>query len=864
MDNTYSAHVEMAAELISPATHFGFMPGTDRQLFTWASALKFYRKIAVASDRVVYSEIGRSTEGLPFVALTISAPENLVSIGELQAVQARLADPRGLGDDEANVLIEKGRAVVLINCGIHPAEVGSSQMAPLLVHELATRNDATFREIRENVVLVLIPSANPDGMDLVTQWCDRTKGTPAEGTWPPQISHKYVGGENNRDWFTQTQIENRLVVDHVLNKWFPHIDLDMHQQEPDGPRLVVPPYIEPVDPDIDPTLNAFTNEVGASIMLDLTAAGLRGVASRTIYQAYSPHLSYSQHHGAVRILTEAASCEIATPISIPSSSLRIMGNLNPAKAGLDNPAPWPGGRWGLDDIVAYDKAAALSVLSFAARRRRALLANILQVQRRSVKRSQPFAFIIPGDQPDPERIAELVEILRRGLVEVERIETPLTANRTTYSVGSFVIRLAQPFGNYAKTLLERRPYPAATLYPGGPPKAPYDVATHCFPLCFGVRVDAVATPFVAKSQPVRQRLPLAGRVRGEGDGFLLRANVNYSYCAATAFLKDGGRVSRFGTPVLDGTYPAGTFVLHGLTVSGAERVAATTGADVVALGTAGVPLLWQVMPRIALYKPHMTGFTVCDEGWLRFVLEQYGFPITTIHNADVRGGELARNFDVVILASQVAKDLICGQDPREFPGVVPSNRDMPDAEEDLSHLRLSYPHPYAGGIGELGARRLATFVEQGGVLIAIDASSQVALRYLLVSVSDALAGIGRDDFNCPGSLLRLGVDTTQPIGWGLEHEVAAMCLNSPAFRVDPGATVVARHVAANSLLAGWVKGAERLAGLAALVEAPLGRGRVILFGFRPHFRAQMRGTYRFLFNAILSAGLERPAASTTE
>lgn len=844
--------------MLTPNEHFGFEPGTSRRLITWAAAVEYYQAIAARSDRVRCDVRGKSTLGAPFLALTISSPANLARYDHLKSIQQRLADPRNLANDQAEALIDEGRAIVTIGCSIHPAEVGAAQMAPLLVHELASRDDPETRAILDEVILILLPSVNPDGMKLVTDWYERTKGTLAEGTWPPEISHKYVGGENNRDWVMHTQVENRLVVDHVFNAWLPHLELDMHQQEPDGPRLVVPPYIDPVDPDVDPSLTALANQVGATIAADLTASDLRGVASRTLYQLYSPHTNYAQHHGGVRILTEAASCELASPVTIVPSAFRIMGGVDPAVPGVDNPAPWPGGAWRLEDVVAYDKAAAYAVLRFAAGRRRALVANFARIFRDALRRERPYAFVIPGDQSDQARVAELIEVLLRGKVVVERSRAAIEANRTRYPAGTFVVRLKQPFGGYAKTLLEKREYPAPSQYPGGPVRPPYDIATHCLPLYFGLRVDQVNEPFDAELEPLDAPPRSVGRVAGGGRVFLLSATGNQSTAAAAELLRNGARATRVVTRVeaADRQWPAGAYVFRDCDTGLIREIAHEFQVDITAVQSLECEERRQRLPRLALYKPSMTGFAVCDEGWARFVLERHGLTPMSLSNVDVRTGDLAARFDVIIVASMLAKDLLTGQDPREFPGVPPSNRDLPPVEEDTSTLRLSLPAPYAGGLGELGMRQLRAFVEAGGTLIALDSSCDAVIDHLGVPVENALRGLSRDAFSCPGSLLRLIVDAEHPIGWGVEREVAALCLHSPAFAVGDEARAVARHVSSGHLVSGWLRGGERLSGRAALVEASLGRGRVILFGFRPHFRAQARGTYRLLFNAILSAGLE--------
>jgi hypothetical protein len=499
----------------------GFEPGDDRKLAEWPVLVRYFQALARASDRVEIRELGKTTLGAPFIALAISSPQNLRQLERYRRISASLADPRGFRTTrEAQDAVRTGKAIVLITSSIHSTEVGGHLSPVLLAHRLATDTSAATRAILDNVIVWLVPSLNPDGVTIVSKWYSRTIGTPAEGTEPPELYHHYTGHDNNRDWYAFTQVETRLTVDSLYSVWHPQIVHDIHQMGSEGARLFVPPYLDPIEPSVDPLLVDGTSALGTAMAWELAGQGKTGISVNSTYDAWTPARAYAHYHGAVRILSETASADLASPVDMAFGRLEARARgYNPRERSWNFSNPWPGGRWTLRDIVGYQTEGAYALLVQAANYRQRWLANFLTVGQRAVRgwKDWPYAYVIPARQ-DSVALGALFGILQRGQVEIRTAQQALTVQGQRFATGTYVVVLRQPYAAFAKTLLEVQRYPDRRLYPGGPPERPYDVTAHTLPLLFGLTAVAARDSIRVPLSPVLGPLPQAAGKWGGGAG----------------------------------------------------------------------------------------------------------------------------------------------------------------------------------------------------------------------------------------------------------------------------------------------------------------------------------------------------------
>ncbi|MEO8259000.1 MAG: M14 metallopeptidase family protein [Acidobacteriota bacterium] len=833
----------LGAQVPAPAAHFGFRIGSDGRLADADGIERYFETVAARSDRVRIVDLGPTTGGRRTLAAIVSAPDNIRNLDQIQAANQRLADPRRLTPDEARRIAAAHPAIVAIGGGIHASEVGATQAAIELLYEMTTSDAAETLDVLRHVVLILIPSFNPDGHRLVVDWYRKMQGTPFEGGPMPWLYHQYAGHDLNRDAFMMNTAESRSRARFFYTEWHPQVLLSMHQMDSSGPRMFVPPVADPIDRNYDPIIWREAALLGGAMALELQRDGRAGVVSNAIYDYYWPGYEDSAPlgHNTVCLLTEVARVRVATPITVTADQLRGVNGPPAGAPQINLPDPWPGGPWTLRDIVDYELSAARGLLHAAAAYRERIVQNFYDMGRRAVEDGQrggPFAFVIAAGQFDPHATARLEQLLLDGRIELHRALEPFVADGQPFPAGTDIVLLAQPYRAYVKTLLERQDYPARRPAAGGPPERPYDVAGWTLPAQMGVEVRTIARPF---DPPRMERLttarPAAAALGGETKPafYLIDARGNGGAIAVNRLTAAGAGVSwlRGAVDVEGVTYPAGTLLVADSDVARpiVETIAAEIGLRVSGVrrrpAVAAVPI---GTARIALYRPWTDNN---DEGWTRWLLDQYEFKFASLADAEVRAGGLRRRYDAIILPSAPAEQLRAGN---------------PDGE---------MPPEYEGGLGEAGVAALKAFVAAGGTLICLDQAGGLAIADLGLPVRDIAHQAGSDEIFCPGSILRIELDPTAAGAYGMPPQTAGFFAFSSAYEVTKGAEarvrVVARYGQTDLLVSGWLEGEAALAGRPAAVEVTSGAGRVILLGFPVQHRGQSDATFRLLFNALFTA-----------
>ena len=823
----------------SPRDVLGLEVGADSVLADWSQIGTYMSALATASECVRLDTVGRTTLDRPLLLVTFTAPKNQARLSTIKQHQALLADPRRLTPELEDSLIRSTPAVVFINNNIHSTEIGSSQFSMLLAHQLAT--DDRYQELLHDVVVLMTPSANPDGLDMVVNWYRRYKGSAFEGGPLPWLYHHYVGHDNNRDWYMLTQVESQALARVLYQEWFPEIVWDVHQMGNRGARMFLPPFSDPVNPNLDPILVEATNLVGTAMAAALYDAGKTGVQHQARFDLWwhGGFRTVPARHNMIGILSEAASAQLASPIFQDPDSFRAEDR------GISYPDPWRGGNWGIGDIIEYELIAANGLITLAAVNREQFVRRFVTLGKRAVaagKAGNPYAYLIPPEQHDPWAATVLANALLASGVEVLRAGDDFMADGNHYGKGTLIIPMAQPFRSHVKDLLEVQTYPDIRQYPGGPPQTPYDVAGWTLPMQMGVSTPRIDAAFVVDAEPVGTVTVPPGSVHGSGTQWVLANRVTMESRTIAEALKDGARLWLTREPVtLAGTtLPVGSVVLEDPAQPSrlTERIEHDTRAyGFDAWGTSGLqptPSVLDRLPRIGLYKPWTASM---DEGWTRWVLEDHGIPYVTVTDSMIRAGDLRRALDVLLLPDLDEASIIAGR---------PAS---------------ATPQQYAGGMTEAGAQHVAAFVRAGGTLVTIDGSSEFAISLLGLPARNVLrAGRSRgvpssDLFYAPGSVFEVELDRGSSLASGARDTTYVYYSRGAAFDADGPARVVARYVS-EPLRSGFALNQEALGGRAALVAVHVDRGRAILFGFLPQFRGQPYGTFKLLFNALLLGSFE--------
>jgi len=841
-----AAAAAFAADVPTPESVLGHKPGDDFYLANYEDALGYFKKLATSSNRIKLVRVGKTTQGREWFMAFISSPENLAKLDHHKEISRRLATARGLTTAQARQLAQEGRAIIHIDGGLHATEVANAQHTIQLGYDLVARDDPEYARIRDQVITELWFSINPDGQDAVAGWYRQNVGTPFEVSPLPTLYQEYVGHDNNRDGYMLNMIESQVVTKATLDSQ-PLVFYTHHQSAPFPGRIYLPPFNEPISSNMHPLMVRWLNLLGTSMATYLDQRGMPGSMHKESFDVWYP--GYLDNIGnfrhSISFFTETALYRYATPHFYTVDD--FPANRRDLRPEMLYASPWKGGWWRLADACRYMHGASMAVLNLAAKYRESMLFNRYQAATDTIQhfeKEPPFAYLIPRVQRDAPTAATLLEKLMLHGIEVHQSSNP----------DAWVILMNQPFAGLVKELFEPQKYPEIR-------DRPYDVTGWTLPFQMGIEVQPVTTPISAE---MRASLKPVTSITGLAAPFTLKSNA--SYRAMNQILAAKGNVTISGDDV----------AVADLDKSKLDSILAGNRLRAPGAAKEGAKALKPA--RIGLYRPWVASM---DEGWTRWILEQFNFPFTNVYNPDIIRGHLRDRFDVILIPDMPARTILEG------------------------HRSGTIPDRYAGGIGDQGSDELRDFVRDGGTLITFNNASQFAIDQFKLPVENALpAGAGRGGaaaeapvtatatpaapapttgaappptgaagggrgagrggapttpttgaaFFCSGCLVKIHVeDAKNPLVAGLPADPIVMFERGPAFdtKSDFKGTVLARYSRdRNPLMSGYLTGHERIQGKAAAVDVTYGKGRVLLLGFRPQWRGQSHGSYKFFFNAL--------------
>ncbi len=835
-----------AQDIPDPESYFGFKPGADYKLIRWDKIVSYFDILGEKSPRIVVKDLGKTTLGNPFLLAIISSPENLSRLEKYKEISKKLAQGK-ISNEAAADLAKEGKTIALITCSMHADECGPANMSPELAFSLATSDSPEIKKVLDNVILLLIPSWNPDGNIMVTDWYNQNLGTPFGSSPMPWLYHHYTGHDINRDGFMHTQIEVRYVNDILYHEWFPQLFMDMHHMGKSDARLVLSPLFDPRHPSIDPLVTRQIELTAAYMHTLLEENGKTGVMHYAKWNEWrmSAIHTNSLWHNVINILFEAASAQMASPVFQKESDFeKLSGGLGQDgnKQSVNYPSPWKGGWWRFRDIVEYAYLSCLGLLESGSIHRERYLLNMYRMARNSIEKGEtiaPYAFVIPRDQKDPNRVAKMINILISNGAEIHQATGSFKANDTAYPSGTYVIKLSQAYRPFIIDILSPQHYPDRRLYPGGPPESTFDITGWTLPYQMGVDVVEAKSSFSADLVPVLKAEPPKGSLQGSGKTYLIDHNVIDSYRAVNRLLKEGNSVHWSKKSFVSGgkQYPAGTILASGRKIGDVIGKVANEFSLQIAAGNPTTDFYALQPLKLGLYQPWMASM---DEGWTRWIFDTWEFPYTTLHNSDLQNVNLKSDYDVIVLPDMGSAGIING-----YP-------------------KGSIPEKYAGGIGEAGLAALKKFVSEGGTLITLNDSIQLPIDLFGLPLKDISNAYPSTEFFCPSAILKVELANDHPLTFGMGSSSDILSYGSPLLdfltteelskRKDglpvSDLKVVASFPDSDPFRSGRLIGEGVLHKKPVLIEAAYGKGKIVMFAFHPQHRAQTHGTFMLFFNSL--------------
>ena len=877
----------------TPKEHFGFNIGDDYMLANYTNAEAYFKKLAAVSDRVVLQPIGKTEEGRNQYIMIISSPQNLKKIDFYKDISQKMARAEGIDKATARKLSEEGKPVVWIDGGLHANEVVATQQLIELYYQLLSRNDKETLRILDDVI-ILLSQVNPDGQELMSNWYMQEKDPKKRNMNIPTLYQKYIGHDNNRDFYMNNMSESENISRQQYIDWMPQIIYNHHQTSPAGAIVAGPPYRDPFNFTLDPMLITGIDGVGAAMINRLNAEDKPGF-TRLSGSPYSTWWNGGLRttpyfHNMIGILTETYGSP--GPVEIPVVPSRLI----PDNA---TPNPVKPQSWNFRKSIDYSISMSYAVFDYASRNGDLLLYNIYKMGKNSIDKGntdtwtlQPKmvdslkrmaeksqqgergvagrsagratlkmydsifadpslrdarAYIIPADQADFPTAIKFINALIKSGILVHQATADFTVGNKKYPSGSYVVRTNQAFRPHVIDMFEPQDHPNDFQYPGGPPIRPYDAAGWTLAYQMGVEVDRVLEEFKAPLQSVgygNLQSP-AKKQLAKANGYLLSSEINNSFIAANDLLKAGVEVFRT-TGVVEGM-PAGSFYVSSKGVSVLNNTGADLGLNPKPINTKPAALQKINPARIALYDQYGGSM---PSGWVRWIMEQYHFPFQVVYPKDIDAGNLNSKYDVILFISG---------------GIPPYGRSFPSREVKEDGIPKEFRHMLGSISIDKSIPQLKTFMEKGGSVVTVGSSTALAY-HLDLPVKNAITEINDEGnevslsgtkYYIPGSILKAEVDLSNPANWGMKKEANMVFNNSPVFNltaqsVSAGIRPLAWYGHDAPLKSGWAWGQSYIKDGVAAFEAPVGKGKLYAFGSEITFRAQAHNTFKMLFNQLYS------------
>jgi len=844
---------QSTTDVITPEQNFGFTPGSDRMLFTYEDLIDYLQKLDQASPKLKMVEIGKSPLGRTMYIAFISSEANINNLDNLKEINRKLALDPDLKTDERDQLIKDGKIFVLATLSMHSGEVGPSQSAPIIAYDLITTTDPIKLQWMENVVYMMVPCHNPDGMNMVVNHYNKYKGTKYEGSSLPGIYHKYVGHDNNRDFVTLSQSDTKAIAKVYSQDWFPQVMVEKHQMGSRGPRYFVPPMHDPIAENVDASVWNWTWIFGSNMVKDMTEKGLAGVSQHYLFDDYWPGSTETcLWKSVIGMLTEGASVKYATPIYVEPNELGAYGKgLSEYKKSINMSMLWEGGWWRLSDLIQYEIESTMSILKTASLQHDEILFFRNEVCRKDVEKGKtqaPYYYILPIKQHDQSELVILINLLREHGVTVFQLNNNVMLDGKMFEKGDFVVPLAHPFRAFIKEVLEKQKFPVRHYTPNGEMIKPYDITSWSLPLHQGVKAVEVSTrskDLESALVTVESDINFADEKFGEYWAIVFPSSNNESYRVVFELLKNGAKIERTlsENKIDNQVIPAGSFLVKNKVKNGLSV------APIILKEEQDISTEIITLPRVALVE---TYFHDMDAGWTRYVFDTYQIPYKVLRPGDFEKTDLVKSFDLIVFPNSSKSLLMEGK----------------RKSRDNTYYVSSYPPEFTKGIGKKGMERLMTFLDNGGTIVSWGRSADLFIGPLSITkgkdekeefqlpVRNIADQVRKAGFYAPGSLVKILLKENHPLTYGMEKEIGVFYRGNPVFTTsfpnfDMDRRVIAKFPEDNILMSGYVEKEKQIANKTAMVWLKKGKGQLVLFAFNPQFRASTHVSYKLMFNSLL-------------